>query len=483
MGAITNFLDSKIVKKDTGETTYLTWKETLGYSLGRGAQGMSTSIMSSDKVNYFLSNILKIDTGIAATIRLLCGLWDAINDPLFGLIMDKTRTKYGKMRPYVKYAPFISAIFTLMFFMAHFGQSHWSGAFLIGFVVFAYVGWDMAYTAVDVPMGALALSMTPNPIERTKLFGVQTITRAILSAAAGGILPIAMLFPYFQDNTAPAYTAAAVVAFVGMILLTRPAFHWTQERAHYSADIPSVKDSLKLLFQNKPLFMLLISNVIFLFATLPAAVRMYFTVDVMGSGQFNFPMELAAIPSPFIAGLLVPYLAERLGKRMDFKKMYMGCCVVAGAVHLLLFVTMRNPVLGATGPVSWGVAILIYLQIACTLIPLECKNMLSREMEAQTVDYIERKTGQRAEGIMLSLVSFTGKLQNSASSSVVLALLAISGYVTHQDAKPVAQTPTAKFAIFAMYTLIPAAAWFLMLIPLKFFNTEDRKQKAEDRAQ
>jgi Na+/melibiose symporter-like transporter len=257
-----------------------------------------------------------------------------------------------------------------------------------------------------------------------------------------------------------------------MILLTRPTFYWTRERAAHSEKIPSVSECFKLLIQNKPLLMLVVSNIIFTLATLPAAVRLYFTVDLMGNSKYALPIEIAAAPAPFLAGFLVPVIAEKFGRRMNFKKFYMWCCVIASAAHMLLFFTTRESLLNSGKPVEWGVAMLIFVQILLTLVPLEFKNLCSKEMEAETVDYIAQKTGQRAEGVMMSVISFTGKLQNSASSAVALWLLAVSKYATHSDAVPFPQTDGARFALFAMYTLIPAAAWLLMLIPLKFYKVK-----------
>ena len=102
MSKINDFLNSKIVKTDVGEETYLTWKETISYAVGRGAQGMNTSMTSSKYINYFLTNVLfkKLGTramSTASTIRTFCGIFDAINDPIMGVIVDKTRTKEGQM--------------------------------------------------------------------------------------------------------------------------------------------------------------------------------------------------------------------------------------------------------------------------------------------------------------------------------------------------------------------------------------------------
>lgn len=108
---VKEFLNSKIIKTDVGEETYLTWKETLSYAVGRGAQGMNTSMTSSKYINFFLTNVLfkklKDPMGTASKIRLFCGIFDAINDPMMGVIVDKTRTKDGQMRPYIKWAPIL----------------------------------------------------------------------------------------------------------------------------------------------------------------------------------------------------------------------------------------------------------------------------------------------------------------------------------------------------------------------------------------
>jgi len=481
MAKLKDFLNSKIVKGDTGEETFLTWKETLGYGMGKGAQGMTTSIMNSSPANYFITNIFGISTGRAASIRFFCGLWDAVNDPILGFLLDRTRSKEGdKMRPYIKWAPFLSALFTLMFFV---GQPGWSPAFKLVFMVIAFVGWDMAYTCVDVPIGALALSITPNAVERIKLFGIANIMRTIMGIATGGIITVALTMKSVKENPTPVYVAAAIVAFLGMIAFTRPTYYWTKERATYSEEAPSFKEQMSLLLQNKPLFMLVIANVLFLFTTLPAAVQMYFTIDLMGNSDYNLILGFAGGPAIFLSAILVPKIAEKFGSKMNFRKFYMACCLGGAAVHLLMHITMKNTLLANAGALGWGPAIIVMIFIGLAALPTEFKNICAKQMEAETVDYIERKSGQRAEGVMLSMIAFTGKLQNSASSAVVLFILALAKYQEHADALPYPQTGGAYNMLLAMNTLIPAIAWLLMIVPIWFFNTGTHRQAEEVAAQ
>ena len=477
MAFIGNLLNKKIVAKDVGEETYLTWKETIGYGMGKGAQGMTTSIMNSSPANYFITNIFGISTARAASIRFFCGLWDAVNDPILGFLLDRTRSKEGdKMRPYIKWAPFLSAFFTLMFFV---GQPGWSPLFKLVFMVTAFVGWDMAYTCVDVPIGALALSITPNAVERIKLFGIANIMRTIMGLATGGIITVALTMKSVKENPTPVYIAAAIVAFVGMIAFTRPTYYWTKERAVYAAEAPGLKEQLRLLFQNKPLFMLVIANVLFLFTTLPAAVQMYFTIDLMGNSSYNLILGFAGGPAIFLSALLVPKIAEKYGSRMDFRKFYMACCLGGAAVHTLMHLTMKNYLMANAGAVGWGPAVAVMIFIGLAALPTEFKNICAKQMEAEAVDYTERKTGQRTEGVILSMIAFTGKLQNSASSAVVLFILALAKYAEHADAIPYPQTDGAYKMLIAMNTLIPAVAWLLMIAPIWFFNTKKDEGKQE----
>lgn len=474
MKSIKEFLNSKSVTSDVGEETILTWRETISYALGRAAQGMSTSAMTSDTVNYFLTNLMSLKLDLVSNIRLWAGLWDAFNDPIMGVIVDKTHTKDGKMRPYIKVAPFICAAFTAMTF---FNSPSFPSWLRILFAIVALVGWDMSYTAFDIPMGALAFSITPSSVERTKLFGVSSIARAIGGGIAGAVIPIAVLFEALKTHIRGAYMLSGVIAFIGIILLSRPTYYNTKERAHHSEEEPTIGQCFRLLLKNKPLFMLFLSNMAFLLVTTKTAADMYFAIDLVGSSAMYTILKVAAAPAPFLAGILVPIIVQKLGKHADFKKMYIICCLIAAGIHGLMYLvgepslmnlqTGKNP--------SIGFLIVIAALILLSNIPLEFKNLLGKEMEAETVDYVEWKTGDRAEGIMLSLMSFTGKLTNSVSSTIALAILGAANYATHSNVVAVAQTHSAKFALLSLQTLVPMAGYLLMLVPIIFYSIT-RKQ-------
>lgn len=474
MSKIGDFLNSKLVKKDVGEPTYLTWKETLSYTAGRGAQGMSTSMTASKYVNAFLAKVLMIDTDVTGRIRLYCGIFDAVNDPIMGVIVDKTRTKYGKMLPYIRVAPFFVSLFMMLFFI---GSDKLTDAAKIALTVFSFVGLDVTYTAFDVPMGALAYSMTPNGVERTKLYGVASIGRAILGAIPAGLVAFAAWLPYFKEeaNLGKAYLVSSAFSALFIILLTRLTFRNCKERYEHHEDTPSLKECLRLLFTNRPLFMLFLCNLIFVLVKVPEQASFFFAYDGMFAPKYNGLLDVVKAPGSFLAGIFVPMINEKLGKRADSKKFYQVCCALGVAFNLLYALTTYHGIVNkpADQPVTLPIGILVLVFSALVTFPLEFKNLMQKEMEAETVDYVEWKTGQRVEGVMLSIMSFTGKFENTFSSYICMKILSLTGYTEHDaasDSVSVVQGLKARKGLFGMTTLLPALGYLLMLVPMIFYN-------------
>lgn len=470
--SVKEFLDSKIIKTDVGEETYLTWRETLSYAVGRGAQGMNTSMTSSKYINFFLTNVLfrKLEDpmGTASKIRLFCGIFDAINDPIMGVIVDKTRTKDGQMRPYIKWAPLFVSLVMILFFI---GSADASPVFNIIYTTVLFIGLDVTYTAFDIPMGALAFSITPSGIERTKLFGISSITRSVLGALPQVFVAGAALLPYFKDHTPQAYLTSAIISAIGIVFLTRFTYKNTKERAEHKEDVPSVKECLALLFKNRPLLMLFLGNIFFVICKIAEQVSFYFVADLMFNRQYNVFIDVVKFPGFLFAGLLVPKIVERLGRKADSKKFYQACCVAAIILHALFAITCYNGLMnkeaGTSVPLFTGILVVLFTGL--TAIPLEFKNLIQKEMEAETVDYIEWKTDTRVEGIMLSIMSFTGKIENTFSSSIGLAILGFTGYVQHTEGSLVQNAET-NWALFLLTTLAPAIGYLLMLVPMHFYN-------------
>ena len=476
MGKIKQLLDRKIVNTDVGAETYLTWKEAISYTLGRGAQGMSTSMTASKYVNYFITDILHISTDVASNIRLWCGIFDAINDPIMGVIVDKTRTKHGKMRPYIRIAPYFVSLFMLMFFV---GSNNLPYAMKLALTVVAFVGLDVTYTAFDVPMGALAFSMTPNGTERTKLYGIAAIGRMIIGAIPAGLVAFAAWLPYFNQNLDKAYLVAAVLSAVFIIIFTRFTFANTKERLEHHEEVPKLAECFKLLFTNRPLFMLFLGNIFFVLIKVSEQASFYFAYDSLFNAKYNGLLDVVKAPGSVLAAVIVPMIVQKLGAKADSKKFYQICCLTGIVFNGLYALTTYNGILNKAvdEPVSTGVGVLVLAFSMLVTFPIEFKNLMQKEMEAETVDYVEWKSGKRVEGTMLSIMSFTGKLEGTLSSFICLRVLSMTGYVEHTTNIPTVQNLATRRGLFAMTTLFPLAGFALMLIPMMFYNITGEKHR------
>ncbi|UKI22429.1 MAG: MFS transporter [Anaerotruncus sp.] len=193
--------------------------------------------------------------------------------------MIKTRTKDGQMRPYIKWAPLFVSLVMILFFI---GSADASPVFNIIYTTVLFVGLDVTYTAFDIPMGALAFSITPSGIERTKLFGVSSIIRSVLGALPQVFRCGCGTVALFQGS----HTAG--VSYLGnyfgnrnCVFLTRLTYKNTKERAEHKEDVPAVKDCFALLFKNRPLLMLFIGNIFFVICKIAEQVSFYFVADLM----------------------------------------------------------------------------------------------------------------------------------------------------------------------------------------------------------
>ena len=142
-------------------TNHVPKKEWMAYCVGALGQGMVYAIMSSYISDFYIS-VLKLTPLFVLLLMLLARVWDAINDPIMGYIMDHANPKNGKMKPYLIYTPIPIAILTVLLFYA----PNISDTAKMIYAAVTYVAWGMIYTASDVPFWALPNALTPNADER-----------------------------------------------------------------------------------------------------------------------------------------------------------------------------------------------------------------------------------------------------------------------------------------------------------------------------
>ena len=265
-------------------TNHVPKKEWMAYCVGALGQGMVYAIMSSYISDFYIS-VLKLTPLFVLLLMLLARVWDAINDPIMGYIMDHANPKNGKMKPYLIYTPIPIAILTVLLFYA----PNISDTAKMIYAAVTYVAWGMIYTASDVPFWALPNALTPNADERGGI-----ISKARTANGVGSAVPTAFfmvlgfILPKFNlsgtELEKTKYMCIALFcAIVGNLLFIRVYFK-TKERVNIP--IPPKKDknqpsALKLIFTCKPLMLTALMGIL-------SAARYMYQAGAVHAARYSF---------------------------------------------------------------------------------------------------------------------------------------------------------------------------------------------------
>ena len=221
------------------EQNYIPQKEKLAFSIGALGQGMIYAMMSSYISDYYL-NVLQLAPMFVLLLMLLARVWDAINDPLMGVIVDRRTTKWGKMKPYILFASIPIGVFTILMYLS----PNLSKTELAVYSAIVYVLWGMIYTMADVPFWSLPNVMTPNAAERSSTIsmgrtfnGVGSAVPEVLFLAIGLILPRILGASDGLEYNKKKYLIMAIITVVIGLALYARSYFYVKERVV----IPDVK--------------------------------------------------------------------------------------------------------------------------------------------------------------------------------------------------------------------------------------------------
>lgn len=446
-------------------------KEGFSYSLCGFGQNLICTIIGS-YLTVFMTDAIGFNALAVAFLMLGARIFDALNDPIMGSIVDRTRTKWGKCRPYMKWMAFPIAIMTAICFLPWYPQS--DGGFAAISVM--YVVWGMIYTVADVPYWGLSTAMSNDTYRRGSLL---TIARLFCTAGAG---IVTVITPIITDNMTKGldpvakgemlkwiYFVIAIVCCVIAVPLFFLGFKNTTERNISTENPPSLGHNLKLLFKNKPLMLIVLSGI-------GGAARMLFTYTgglyfakyIMDKESMYSLFTMAIVPGGLIASLLVPWCTKKFGKRNT----YIWSHIVGGVAMLIAFIVGIACDRGAYTSTATTVVLLIALVIAG--IPSGFGNIVTYAMIGDTVEYLELKTGERAEGICFAMQTLINKIGMAVGAFVGVLAYYMAG-VAANDASSV--TPEGKDTMWFMLVGIAAISFFLTVIPLFFYKFNEKQQQ------
>ncbi len=409
-----------IIPNKPKPTNKLKTKEKIGYGFGDFASSLFWKIFSM-YLTFFYTDIVEINPESVAFMFILVRLWDGLNDPIMGVIADRTNTKQGKFRPYLLWVaiPF-GIIGVLTFTTWNFGPS--------GKLIYAYITYTlmmMVYTAINVPYGSLMAVMTDNAKERTTLASYRFI-----GAYAGGIAMTASA-PYLLDffkntgaNPAKSYqymvTIYAIVAAIFFVM----TYLWTRERIKPMTQKNSIRSDLKDIVKNSQWFIMLGVGILMLvFNTFRDSSIMYYfkyyiqdqSVPLFGDVKWD-KLAGAYMTVWLVTNMLGVLLAKPASNILGKKITYITAMFFAAILSVLLYILEPQQI-----PLIFILNIFIGISAGIVL-------PLNWSMYADIADFSELKTGRRATGLIFSSSSMSQKLGLTIGGAIPLYILASYGF-------------------------------------------------------
>ncbi len=450
------------------DTTPYSEKLPISTKVAYGAGDFGTAVVAALKaffLLFFLTNVARLNPSTAGTILLIIKLWDAVNDPLIGYLSDRTRTRWGRRRPWILFG---AIPFGLLFFMLWLTPDLSDTGKFFYYLLVAMLG-DMAFTIVNVPYAALTPELTRDYDERTSLNSYR-----FAFSIAGGLIA-AVLHPIIVGRFDDLQTGYMVSAAIWGIAVTLPCFvvvAGTRERPESFAPVHEANqiaytEQLRLAFSNKPYrFVIGLYLLSWLSLQIIATVLIFYMRSYMGRGD-QVPLMLGIIQgSSFVGIILWGMLTKRLDKRLVY---LLGASMWLLVQVAIYFITADHFTLLVPLAAFAGIGAATAYLIPWAMMP-------------DVIEFDEWETGQRREGIFYGFMVFLQKAGLALGIFLVGVALDWAGYITPTDAVPnPVQPESALQAIRIFMGPIPAVILALSLI-LVYFYPITREKHAEVRA-
>ena len=500
-----NSILHKLYGTNPKDTESLQPKEALAYGVAGFGQNFICTIIGS-YLTIFLTDALLFGAegvtvgsvaGSMAVAWLMLGtrIFDAFNDPIMGSIVDRTRTKWGKCRPYLKWMAIPIAIMTIACFLPMFQEKATSTFIIVGII---YVIWSVAYTVADVPYWGLSTCMTNDTVVRGNLL---TVTRLLCTLGAGIVtvfVPIitgavtakykytdADIAQIMADKGVDAETAknfigtviagqesanaetlkwtyfiAAVVLVIAAVPMFFYGFKHTRERFTADDNPPSLGHNLKLLFKNKELLLIVVSGIL-------GGARMVYTYTgglyfakyvLQNEGMYSL-ITLLVVPGGLVASLLVPWMSKKFTKKWAYVAVHIFGGIVMAIMYFVGYDAPWKLVIAAIGLVLLG-------------IPQGVNNIITYAMIGDTVDYLEWKTGERGEGICFAMQTLINKIGMAVGAFIgVISFTAAginseTGFISAEGAQ----------TLWNMLVLSGVISMFACAVPMFFYKVTEKRQ-------
>ena len=390
----------------------LSVKEKISYGLGAVGKDM-VYMLSASYILYYYQDILGVSAIAMGVILMAARVFDAFNDPIMGVVVAKTRTKWGKFRPWLLIGTVTNAIILYVMFAA---PPALNGSGLVAYAAITYILWGVTYTMMDIPFWSMIPAFTDGGKERE---GLTTLARSCAGVGSAIVTIITMKCVYVlgQGNERAGFKWFALIIAVLFILFTVFACLMIKEKSTVDVDSPSVKQMFKALVQNDQAMTVVITIVLIncaLYITSNLLIY-FFKYDFGGETWYN-SYTLFNTFGGAIQILSMMLFFPLLRKFMSTMKVFYLSIIMAVTGYVtLLVLTFTN----------MSSVYLLFIPGFLVFTAFGMLTVLTTIFLANTVDYGELKNSRRDESVIFSMQTFVVKLASGLAALIASICLTV----------------------------------------------------------
>lgn len=460
---------------------YVGTKETIGYVLWDMAQSFNINIYSER----FVNTILQVSFKYQQMLSVVNGVWDIINDIFTAAIVDKTRTRWGKFKPYLVILAIPGTIGTCLYWMLPLFFQDTSPEHLTKFLVYSLLMLvrEGAGTFRGIAQGGLITTITPHPVDRTRLITIANYFSGLL----GEKLPeqiMTILIDLIGNGIIKPKTITIskmyIRLFVGMGVGTSVVAGlvtlWfntiVKERVAQSVNRPSIMQGVRSILNNKPVLLMTLSQILSSFSV--GGSKSDYFIEVLNMATFGF---FTGIPAGFLGPvgfLLVPWFRRRFqSKTLYLLGTYIGDVLLVPVFLVGSIGGKRNGLY--KNKIVMGIALALW-EVGFTFF-YGVRKVIPTEMYNEAMDYCEWKNGYRTEAMTSVARGLASKIAGIYTNVVRLQIKRWIGYDQTSYIKGIQQNDNTKYWLFAAFSILPFATSFFGMIPMFFYDLTGKKRE------
>ena len=438
--------------------------------------GCMTFALMGSMVTRYYTNILQVNTAVLAILLLIWNVWDAVNDPMMGALMDKMFAKHqdkrGKFRPWLLRATPLLAITSIVFWTV---PTYFEGTAMICVLFICKILYEGCYTMFNIPMGSLLSAMANTDEERASLSSARGFGSMI-----GNIIPM-MIFPIllevFHDSAKGYALGATICASIGFVVCFLH-YYLTEERnivASRPDDAANIKFTDILgVFKNNRAFLALCLHGIFICTNqyVASTLGTYMYADVLGS--IGMMSMASAISMPL--GILTLIIAPKIAKKLGLERMIRYCLLISSVLYFALFAAHMMTNVNTWVHIIWSGVAMSFASVSI---------YMQWGMVGEAIDYNEYLTGKRTEGSIYGTFNLTRRIGQTIGNSAAVLMLGWIGYDTVAASAGLAQSASVIVGIKVLCVLLPAIFVLGSWVAFKFvwnITPEIREEMARKKA-